>query len=129
MSDVSGNNANYYTAPYAYPIDSSKYTTVAGEFQNSDSPYGTFDQGGNVWEWNEAIVYQDSTYAYRGFRGGSFGGGGGDRLRSSYRFCGGPIYESLDIGFRVSEVVPEPSSIVALACGLGMLLGLKRRRA
>ena len=24
-----------------------------GEFENSESPYGTFDQGGNVWEWNE----------------------------------------------------------------------------
>ena len=27
MADVSGNNANYYTGPYAYPIDSGKYTT------------------------------------------------------------------------------------------------------
>ena len=56
MADASGNNANYYTDPDAYPIDSGKYTTVVGEFQNSDSPYGTFDQGGNVWEWNEAII-------------------------------------------------------------------------
>ena len=58
MADVSGNNANYYTDPYVYPIDPACYTTVAGEFQNSDSPYGTFDQGGNVWEWNEAIMYR-----------------------------------------------------------------------
>ena len=28
-------------------------TTEVGEFENSASPYGTFDQGGNVWEWNE----------------------------------------------------------------------------
>ena len=44
MADASGNNANYYGS--GFPIDSGKYTTIAGEFQNSDSPYGTFDQGG-----------------------------------------------------------------------------------
>ncbi len=31
------------------------------------SPYGTFDQGGNVGEWNEAHFG-----SYRGVRGGSF---------------------------------------------------------
>jgi formylglycine-generating enzyme required for sulfatase activity len=24
-----------------------------GAYALSDSPYGTFDQGGNAWEWNE----------------------------------------------------------------------------
>ncbi|HET6455337.1 MAG TPA: SUMF1/EgtB/PvdO family nonheme iron enzyme, partial [Armatimonadota bacterium] len=128
MTDASGNNANYYTAPYAYPIDSGKYTTVAGEFQNSDSPYGTFDQGGNVWEWNEAIVYQDTNHICRGLRGGSFYDDD-DFLQASGRgSCTLPTGEGGDVGFRVSEVVPEPSSFVVLACGLGMLLGLKRRR-
>ena len=32
------------------------------------SYYGTFDQGGNVWEWNDAIVSANS----RGLRGGVF---------------------------------------------------------
>jgi len=67
MADVSGNNANYYTAPYTYPIDNGKRTTLVGEFQNSESPYGTFDQGRNVWEWNEAILYGSN----RGLRGGA----------------------------------------------------------
>jgi formylglycine-generating enzyme required for sulfatase activity len=53
MDDASGNNANLFGFPF--PIDSNMFSTVAGEFQNSDSPYGTFDQGGNVWEWNEGI--------------------------------------------------------------------------
>jgi len=129
MADTSGNNANYYTAPYAYPIDSGKYTTVAGEFQNSDSPYGTFDQGGNVWEWNEAIVFQDANYACRGLRGGSFGSDV-DYLQASYRIIlYGPSYEDYGVGFRVSAVVPEPSSIMALAGGLVSLLGLRRRKA
>jgi sulfatase modifying factor 1 len=82
LDDASGNNANYYGSPY--PIQSPYYTTLAGEFQNSGSPYDTFDQGGNVWEWNEAVLYG----SYRGLRGGSFDGDGfnlqaGDR----YSYC------------------------------------------
>ena len=61
-----GNNANYYISNYA--IGSPYYRTVVGEFELSDSPYGTFDQGGNVWEWNETAVTSSS----RGLRGGSF---------------------------------------------------------
>lgn len=131
MADASGNNANYHTPPYEFPhappIDSDKYTTVVGEFENSDSPYGTFDQGGNVFEWNEAIVYQPANIAFRGLRGGSCDVGGSN-LQASYRYYGGALGENQQFGFRVSEV-PEPSSIIALAGGLISLLGIRRRRA
>ena len=127
MTDASGNNANYWTGSGAYPIDSGKYTTVAGEFQNSDSPYGTFDQGGNVWEWNEAIVYQDVNYGYRGLRGGAFYSVNYDYLQASGRNYDYPTDEYYLIGFRVSQVVPEPSSIMALAGGLISLLCIRRR--
>ena len=40
----------------------------SASYTGAASPNGTFDQGGNVWEWNEAIV--DGTS--RGLRGGSF---------------------------------------------------------
>lgn len=100
MADVSGNNANYYTSPFTYPIDSPRYTTLVGEFQSSDSQYGTFDQGGNVWEWNEAIIWSGSD---RGLRGGSFSLDGCDcYLQSGSRDYGYPTFESLYIGFRVS---------------------------
>ena len=36
-----------------------------GEFENSESPYGTFDQGGNLYEWNETPIDRS-----RGLRGG-----------------------------------------------------------
>ena len=124
-ADASGNNANYYGTPY--PIDSPYYTTVAGEFQNSHSPYGTFDQGGNVLEWNEALL----SGLFRGLRGGSFYYDGVSSLLASYRNDGyglGPSYENYRFGFRVSQVVPEPSSLIALAGGLISLLGIRLRR-
>jgi len=122
MADASGNNANYWTAPYAYPIDSGKYTTVAGEFENSDSPYGTFDQGGNVWEWNEAII----SGSYRGMRGGSFYYFDFGYLLAASRVNGYiPTFEYGYIGFRVSEV-PEPATLSLLA--VGGLMALRRRR-
>jgi formylglycine-generating enzyme required for sulfatase activity len=129
MADASGNNANYYTGSGAWPIDSGKYTTVAGEFENSDSAYGTFDQGGNVWEWNEAIVNQGSNYAYRGLRGGSFDYNDYSLQASDRYNYGYPDYEYINFGFRVSEVVPEPSSLIALAGCLAGLIGLRRRKA
>ena len=130
MADPNGNNANYWTGSGNYPIDSGKYTTVVGEFQNSASAYGTFDQGGNVWEWNEAIVYQGSNYAWRGLRGGSFDFIDLDLLASDRGDYGYPTseYEFSNIGFRVSEVVPEPSSIITLAVGLAGLMGIKKRK-
>jgi sulfatase modifying factor 1 len=122
LDDVSGNNANYYGTPY--PIDSPYYATVAGEFQNSDSPYGTFDQGGNVWEWDEAVLYGSA----RGLRGGSFSSYSDDLL-ASHRVISPPTLEGVNIGIRVS-VVPEPTSMAILALGgVGMLVrrrGLER---
>jgi formylglycine-generating enzyme len=121
LADLSGNNANYIGSG-PYPIDAPYYTTVAGEFQNSESPYGTFDQGGNVREWNEGVA--DGTY--RGLRGGSFSYSF-TYLRPllGYSIYVTPMTELNDIGFRVSQA-PEPATIVVLAsAGLGLL---RRRR-
>ena len=131
MNDPSGNNANYWTTPYNYPIDSGVYyTTVAGQFHNSASPYGTFDQGGNLFEYNDTVVSTGADYAYRGYRGGSYASQE-TGLRASYRNY---IYpdgsgNAGQIGFRVAAAIPEPSSLMILAGGVGMILGIRRRKA
>jgi formylglycine-generating enzyme len=126
LSTDPGNSANYYINNYS--IGSPYYRTNVGEFENSGSAYGTFDQGGNVWEWNEAIVYQDATYAYRGMRGGSCRYYWSYSLEAWLRYWDDfPSNEGSSMGFRVVQL-PEPSSMIALLGGLVSLLGMRRRR-
>lgn len=112
-----GNNANFYNQSGDYAIGSPYWMTEVGEFENSESAYGTFDQGGNVWEWNEALVKSSS----RVVRGGRWTYYPSDLL-SSTRYGVHPAYEDYDVGFRVASI-PEPSSLVlgALAA-VGLLM-------
>ncbi len=107
LTDGSGNNANYQGNPY--PIQSPYFTTVVGEFQNSQSPYGTFDQAGNLREYNESILF---TW-YRGVRGGSFANSY-LYLPATDREYADPPGGSYDLGFRVA-LVPEPVALAILA--------------
>jgi formylglycine-generating enzyme required for sulfatase activity len=120
--DLGGNNAtfsinggNYYT------IGSPYYRTEAGAHENSDSPYGTFDQGGNIWEWTEAT---DDVMS-RGWRGGSWGHGDSHMHASDRVFNFLPTDENIISGFRVAHV-PEPATLTLLT--LGGLALVRRRR-
>ncbi|HOW72834.1 MAG TPA: SUMF1/EgtB/PvdO family nonheme iron enzyme [Phycisphaerae bacterium] len=120
-----GNNANFFEYESGYPvysIGSPYWRTQVGEFENSGSPYGTFDQGGNVDEWNEAVL-SDSL---RGVRGGAYTGRHFD-LHPLNRFWSyQSTQEFTSIGFRV-VAVPEPAVMALLAFGgIGMLI--RRRR-
>ncbi len=111
-----GNNANYFNA-----VGGSPYTSLVGEFELSDSYYETFDQGGNVTEWNESPIVTG-----RGFRGGSFDTGV-IQLQLLQRQYDDPNYEGRDRGFRLGAFyVPEPGSAMMLL--FGALAGLLWRR-
>jgi formylglycine-generating enzyme required for sulfatase activity len=93
-----GNNATYYRNIGDYTIGPPYYRTEAGAHENSAGPYGTFDQAGNVMEWNEVVIDGFS----RGVRGGSWFWGGllhaRDRAYAYYS-----LDEFDDVGFRVGK--------------------------
>ena len=104
-------------------IGSPYYRTVAGEFELSDSPYCTFDQGGNVWEWNETAVFGSS----RGLRGGSFISSSSG-LHASGRSSLDPTVEGNIVGFRVASI-PEPACLTLSVAGvMALMLMLSRGR-
>jgi formylglycine-generating enzyme required for sulfatase activity len=112
----SGNSANFFDGEHANPMDSDYTTgdpdrplTDVGAYLLSPSPYGTFDQGGNVWEWNEESLFGTNNRRIRG----------GDwfltvnHLASSNRTASGASNNHYSIGFRVA-FVPEPTSVMVL---------------
>ncbi len=99
-----GNHATFSGGTVGdWTIGAPYYRTEVGAHENSASPYGTFDQGGNVQEFNETVPEPD----IRGIRGGSWFWGNilgvWDRpldMHSSDQFD--------DLGFRVATTVITP---------------------
>lgn len=109
-----GNSANYADAFTALPatgnIDYSM--TDTGAYASSPSPYGTFDQAGNVWEWTETLAEPVPGYLARVLRGSSWENGHIDKSR---RLQFEPTKNSLAFGFRVASMAPIPIWISATA--------------
>jgi formylglycine-generating enzyme required for sulfatase activity len=96
--------------------------TDAGAYGLSDSPYGTYDQGGNVMEWNEQkFVNWESD---RELRGGFWG-----YLGNNHTAAAQYDYEANNIGFRVVSLIPEPGPGLLGIMGVLSLAASRRRRA
>ena len=76
-----------------------------GAFSGSSSAYGTFDQQGNVQEWNDLTGLSEPA---RGLRGGSWYQG---LFFLNHRNAAStPTYENSNTGFRVVSPAPEQAS-------------------
>jgi len=102
-----GNHANFKdqfgTGNKDYS-DPKNHLTAVGSFELSPGPYGTYDMGGDVAQWNESVFPE----AWRGLRGGDFYSSSDylvrtnrDKNPSNDRYSG--------LGFRVASV-PDPQS-------------------
>ncbi len=112
LSTTGTNNANF-GGPGDF-TDPTNYQTVVGYFAGSPSPYGTFDQNGDVTQWNES-VYSGSV---RGLRGGSFYDSGSYLESTFNQVPGQPPAGNYDgVGFRVAQVPRESTSWTASGSG------------
>jgi formylglycine-generating enzyme required for sulfatase activity len=101
----------------AFPRTSNPFTDV-GAYTAAVSPYGTFDQSGNVAEWNEPAAFQ----AEAPLRGGSWWA---FYPSARYPYSSLLAWEFGHIGFRIATV-PEPTTVMMLAVA-GMSFAGRRR--
>jgi formylglycine-generating enzyme len=99
------NQANYFSGLYFRTQQLTynalaDYLTPVGDFKNSPSHYGTFDQSGDVFNWNDALTASSSSVA-RGLRGGCWFNSV-NVLSSTGRSTSPAGTASNSIGFRVA---------------------------
>ena len=123
------NSANYWD-DVEHAVGAPYWRNEVGAYTSSVSAYGTFDQGGNLWEWNEALISTD----HRGPRGSWWDEHGiymSATNRDWYEPIGGSSY--VGIGFRLvkpldSQVVPEPLSMAFMGAAFLGVVGWRVRR-
>jgi hypothetical protein len=84
-----------------------KPTNVYLYLRHNTSFYGTFDQGGNVWEWNDAVGNDVFLRVTRGIRGGAWLSIE-SHLRSLNRSNSPALDDRIVVGFRLATV-PAPT--------------------
>jgi MYXO-CTERM domain-containing protein len=127
---TSSNTAPIGSSPTALPNhanfqpDGPDNLTDVGAYTDTTSPYGAFDMGGNVYQWNESFF----GISLRGLRGGSFFAYLNNGLQSSNEGGDDPWRVATNVGFRVASTVPEPSSLALAALGFIALAAWRLRR-
>jgi formylglycine-generating enzyme required for sulfatase activity len=117
-----------------FTVGAPYWRTEVGAHENSVSPYGTLDQGGNVMEFTETV---GMIFETRRMRGGSWNMGGStlfvteidDVMHSSDQFN--------DLGFRLVNLAPasqhvpaaSASGLLALGVGIALVGAIALRRA
>ena len=98
-----------------------------GHFDDSDSYYGTYDQGGNLWEWIEDV---GNTSSKRVRRGGGYGETDPNTLKASNRYQYTSTGENRTIGIRLTSLdpIPEPSAYSGILGGLALAIAMVRRK-
>jgi formylglycine-generating enzyme len=115
-------------------LSTQNYLTDVGAFSGSGSFYGTFDQSGNVFQWNDLDGVAGSS---RGLRGGDWDYYFPFYVSSSNSSSNVPSDEFYNVGFRLASPVSGPSAVPeidpnGLSAVLGLIVGglglLERRR-
>ena len=109
-SVTTANSANY-------GFVASTGLTNVGTYVNSASPYGTFDQGGEVFQWTDT-PFTESWGAGFDLPNSSFESSSSELKSTNTIYSWSPessVYEF--VGFRVAEV-PEPGSITLFIAGV-----------
>ncbi len=105
LSTTGTNNANWNSSGLASP--NNWPLTPVGYYAGSPSHYGTFDQGGDLYNFTETKVTQTSDTTGEGLlvyvmRGGSFHPTGTQEMQSNWRYGAGPGIVTHGRTFRVA---------------------------
>lgn len=92
------NQTGYCTTQSFITSININYLTDVGTFTNSSSHYGTYDQSGNVWEWNAP----DISLPYANLRGGAYTSTVPPYLLSTYYLSTLPGETAINLGFRLA---------------------------
>lgn len=121
-------NGVYSVTQAAGKDPNQNYLTDVGSYTGSGSYYGTYDQAGNLYEWNDRVLQDGLSNVVRGANGGAWDNYDPEATsfaQQSFPSGEQPFKEYSFIGFRVATV-PEPSTYALLLLGGGALWFLKR---
>jgi hypothetical protein len=129
---TAANQANYVNADGEYAVTQSTtlspsqyYLTDVGAFTASASYYGTFDQTGNIYQWNDLSGAAGTT---RGLRGGAWNLAATFVAATSRRGAVSASTANNDTGFRLVSPVPEPAGWLLTLAGLAGGVAWLRRQ-